>query len=64
MELPITIRGMPGTTIVVNETVANAFVRVPDVIDYRQNWQAYKIRLQFGTEPDLRVVTIDAPPPA
>jgi hypothetical protein len=63
LTLPLGGMGAPSTTTVVDQTVTNAFVRIPDLNDYRQNWQAYKIRLQLGTAPNIRFITIDAPPP-
>ena len=63
LTFPIVILGAPSTTTTMDDTVTNAFVRIPDVIDYRLNWQAYRIRLELGTAPDLRVITIDAPAP-
>jgi hypothetical protein len=58
------IAGAPSTTTVTDEAATTAFVRVPDVFDYRQNWQSYRIRVEIGTPPDgLRAVTVPAPPP-
>jgi hypothetical protein len=58
------VPGAPSTTSVGHEIVTTAFVRVPDVIDYRRNWQAYRIRVEFGAAPGAPgAVTVRAPPP-
>lgn len=63
-QAPIGIPGAPSTTTLTVETVTTAFIRVPDVYDYRRNWQAYRIRVEIGTPPNaLRAVTVPAPPP-
>jgi hypothetical protein len=59
------IAGAPSTSMVTDEAVTTAFIQVPDVFEYRRNWQAYRIRLEIGTPPDrLRAVAVAAPPPA
>jgi hypothetical protein len=58
------IRGAPSATTRSDEAMTVAFVRVPDIYDYRRNWRAYRIRLEIGTAPDsLRAVDVPAPPP-
>lgn len=45
--------------------VSFAQIPLPDPVVYRRQWQQYRIRLRFGTPPDLetRVVPAPAPPP-
>jgi hypothetical protein len=58
------ILGAPSTTTRTDQAVTVAFIRVPDVYDYRRNWRAYRIRLEIGTPPDaLRALDVPAPPP-
>jgi hypothetical protein len=58
------IPGAPTRTTLTDEIVTTAFVRVPDIIDYRRNWQAYRIRIEFGeTAAAPGAVTLPAPPP-
>jgi hypothetical protein len=60
----LAIAGTPSTTTQTDLTVTTAFIRVPDVYDYRRNWQSYRIRIEIGTPPDgLRAVTVPAPAP-
>jgi hypothetical protein len=61
----LALAGTPSTTSRTDLTVTTAFIRVPDVYDYRRNWQSYRIRIEVGTPPDgLRAVAVPAPPPA
>lgn len=58
------IRGAPRTTSSAGEIVTTAFIRVPNVLDYRRNWRDYRIRIEFGSSPEaLRAVEVPAPPP-
>jgi hypothetical protein len=58
------IPGAPSSTTLESEIVTTAFVRVPDVIEYRRSWQAYRIRVGFGAAPGApEPVTVGAPPP-
>jgi hypothetical protein len=59
----IPLFGTPSYTATSDQTVSNVFMRLPDAPDYQRNWSAYTIRLQMGDPPDLRFVTIAAPPP-
>jgi hypothetical protein len=59
----IPLFGTPSYTATSDQTVSNVFIRLPDAPDYQRNGSAYTIRLQMGDPPDLRFVTIAAPPP-
>jgi hypothetical protein len=64
LSFPLGVYGAPTSTTTTDQTVTNAFIRIPDLGDYRQNWQDFKIRMRMGEPPDIRFLTIDAPPPA
>jgi hypothetical protein len=44
-------------------TVSEASIPVPDPVAYRRDWARYRIRVEFGTAPDLETRTIAAPAP-
>lgn len=59
-----TVPGSPSVSAVDDAILTTAWLRVPDLIDYRRNWQAYRIRLELGSGAAARrAVTVRAPPP-
>jgi hypothetical protein len=44
-------------------TVSTADIPLPDAVVYRRDWAHYRIRLSFGTPPDLETREIAAPEP-
>ena len=46
--------------------VSNASIPLPDPVEYRRDWQSYRIRLSFGDPPgeiETQEVAAPAPPP-
>jgi hypothetical protein len=47
-------------------TVSTADILLPDPVAYRRDWPRYRVRLTFGTPPDIetRLLAAPQPPPA
>ena len=43
--------------------VSTASIPVPDPVAYRRDWQKFRIRLHFGSPPQLETREIAAPAP-
>jgi hypothetical protein len=46
-----------------DQTVTRAYIRLPDPVRYRAQWQSAKIRVRVGDPPDVHYLELAAPPP-
>jgi hypothetical protein len=62
---PVFPGGAPNATSHLLAVISTASIPVPDPVDYRLNWQKYRIRLTFGRPPgEVEERQLAAPPPA
>jgi hypothetical protein len=55
--------GGPTSRTYSDQTVTRAYIRLPDPVRYREQWQTAKIRVRVGDPPDVHFVELAAPPP-
>jgi hypothetical protein len=53
----------PQTQTRLLEITSTATIELPAPVDYRRDWQRYRIRLRFGDPPNVETREIAAPPP-
>lgn len=64
--LPASTGGAPQQRATFLAMVSNASIPLPDPVEYRRDWQSYRVRLSFGDPPgeiETREVGAPAPPP-
>jgi hypothetical protein len=60
---PKPVGAAPQTETRVLAIVSTASIQLPDPVAYSREWQRYRIRLRFGTPPEVETREIAAPSP-
>ena len=62
--LPASTGGAPQQQAAFLAMVSNASIPLPDPVEYRRDWQSYRVRLSFGDPPgEVETQEVAAPPP-